>query len=62
MTKFHRMVSELPPAQIVEQDPTPWLLLVPVVALDIALFASVHLNETLWQVVRYAATHLLVVG
>ena len=61
MTKFHHMSADIPEAQIVEQDPTPWLLLVPVVALDVLLFASVHLDETLRHWMLYALSHLLIV-
>lgn len=49
MTKFHHMASDMPDAQTVKEDHTSWLLLVSLIALDIVLFASVHLNDTLWR-------------
>jgi len=48
------MGSDIPEPRAVKQDRTPWLLLVPVVALDALLFAAMHLNQTLWQWGLYA--------
>jgi hypothetical protein len=61
MTKFQHMRADIPNVEIVERDPTPWLLLVPIVALDVLLFVSVHLDESLRQLVLYALSHLLII-
>lgn len=58
MTKFHHMDAPARPAQFLEPDRTPWSQLWLVVAFDVLLFASTHVDETLRQVGLLALSHL----
>lgn len=63
MTKFHLMDSMSAASangeQIFKKDQAPQGLLGLVVAFDVLVFASTHLNAKLWAMGHYALLHFL---